>query len=78
MKKANVTDKAPGTPSLISQAIEANGFVFTGGFIHSTPDGTVIEGSVDEKVKQIMSNLQAVLEAAAGEPSKTAKNIWSV
>jgi 2-iminobutanoate/2-iminopropanoate deaminase len=64
MKKGISTDKAPGTPSLLSQAIEANGFIFTGGFIHSTLEGKLVEGSVDEKVHQIMKNLEAVLTAA--------------
>ena len=64
MRKRISTDKAPGTPSLLSQAIEAKGFIFTGGFIHATTDGKLVEGSVDDKVHQIMKNLEAVLTAA--------------
>ncbi|MEO6508667.1 MAG: Rid family detoxifying hydrolase [Patescibacteria group bacterium] len=64
MKKLISTDKAPGTPSLLSQAIEANGFVFTSGFIHTTLEGKLVEGTIEDKVRQIMKNLEAVLAAA--------------
>jgi len=64
MKQAIRTDKAPGTESLLSQGIIANDFVFTGGFIHSTVDGKLVEGSVEDKVTQIMRNLEAVLKEA--------------
>lgn len=64
MKQAIKTNKAPGTESLLSQGILANNFVFTGGFIHSTVDGKLVEGSVEVKVTQIMKNLEAVLNEA--------------
>lgn len=64
MKQEITTNKAPGTPSLLSQAIIANGFIFTGGFIHSTVEGKLIEGSTEDKVRQVMKNLEEVLKAA--------------
>lgn len=64
MKKRITTEAAPNTNALLSQAIEANGFIFLSGFIHTTPDGKLVEGSTEEKVKQIMKNIEAVLQQA--------------
>ena len=75
MKKRISTDKAPATPSLLSQAIEANGFIFTSGFVHSTSDGKLLKGSIDEKVHQIMKNLKAVLNAAGTDFDSVVKAI---
>ncbi len=47
-----------------SQAIVANNFVFTQGVISLTPEGKMLEGTLEEQVDQIMRNLQAILEAA--------------
>ncbi len=47
-----------------SQAIIANGFVFTQGSIYLTPEGKLLDGTIEEQVQQIMKNLQAILEAA--------------
>lgn len=59
------TDKAPDPgASPFSQAIEANGFVFTQGCIYLTPGGKLLEGTDEELVHQVMKNLQAILEAA--------------
>jgi 2-iminobutanoate/2-iminopropanoate deaminase len=65
MKTKIETSKAPlPGASPHSQAIEANGFVFTQGVIYLTPEGKLLEGSVEEQIQQIMKNLQAILEAA--------------
>ncbi len=61
MKQQIITVDAPQAASLLSQAIVANGFVFVAGQIHNTPDGVMIEGSTEEKVRQIMRNIEAVL-----------------
>lgn len=65
MKTKVETDKAPspGT-SPHSQAIIANGFVFTQGSIYLTPEGKLLEGTIEEQIHQIMKNLEAILEAA--------------
>lgn len=34
------------------------------GQIHGKPDGSLVEGSVKEKLDQIMQNIQAILKAA--------------
>ena len=47
-----------------SQAIVANNFVFTQGCICLTPEGKMLEGTIEEQINQIMKNLKAILEAA--------------
>src|SRR5690348_15624208 len=65
MKTKVVTDNAPAAGSSPhSQAIVANGFVFTQGSIYLTPEGKLLEGTIEEQIHQIMKNLQAILEAS--------------
>ncbi len=62
MIKQIISENAPSAPQFLSQAIESNGFVFVSGQIHNTPDGTLIEDSVEQKLKQIMTNIANILE----------------
>jgi len=57
----------------LSQAVVSNGFIFLSGFIHNTPEGKLIEGSVEDRVRQIMKNLEAVLKAAGADFSHVVK-----
>lgn len=58
------TDLAPAAVGPYSQAIETNGFVFVSGQIGLNPEtGDLCEG-FHEQTRQVMRNLQAVLEAA--------------
>lgn len=41
-----------------------NGFVFTSGQVHITPDGKLLEGTIEEQIYLVMKNLSAVLEKA--------------
>ncbi len=63
MKQAVISSDAPGAPFL-SQALIANGTVFVSGQVHNKPDGTLVEGSVAEKLAQIMQNIATILNAA--------------
>lgn len=65
MKKEIKTSKAPSANNILSQAIEIDGLIFTSGQIHLTPEGKLIQGTIEEKTKQVMSNLQAILAAAS-------------
>lgn len=56
-----------------SQAIAAGGLVFTQGSICLTPEGKLLEGTLEEQVRQIMKNLQAILEAANTSFDKVVK-----
>ncbi|OHB24990.1 MAG: hypothetical protein A2542_02705 [Parcubacteria group bacterium RIFOXYD2_FULL_52_8] len=57
-----------------SQAIIANGFVFTQGSIHLTPEGKLLEGTVEEQVHQIMQNLEAILKEAGSSLHQVVKS----
>jgi 2-iminobutanoate/2-iminopropanoate deaminase len=63
MKQPATTPDAPSAPFL-SQAIISNGTIYVSGQIHGKPDGSLLEGSVKEKVDQIMQNIAAILKAA--------------
>ena len=59
------TSKAPLPGSApYSQAIAAGNFIFTAGQLHLTPDGKLVEGTIEDKTHRVMKNLQAVLETA--------------
>lgn len=59
------TGKAPSAIGPYSQAIVANGLVFTAGQIAIDPSsGQVVGGDVTAQTEQVMKNLSAVLEAA--------------
>src|SRR3990167_3135904 len=64
MKRKVETSKAPSAPGLLSQAVVSDGLIFVAGQIHNKPDGTMIESSTEDKVHQIMKNLQAILNEA--------------
>lgn len=58
------TNKAPSAIGPYSQAVVANGMVFTSGQIALTPEGVMLENDVVVQTKQVLKNLQAVLEEA--------------
>lgn len=64
MKVKVSTDDAPKADHILSQGIVSNGVIYLSGQIHNKPDGTMVEGSVEEKFAQIMQNASAILEAA--------------
>ncbi|MDB4879135.1 MAG: endoribonuclease [Gemmatimonadetes bacterium] len=62
------TDKAPAAIGPYSQAVIANGFLFTAGQIALDPaSGQIVEGDVVAQAEQVFRNLKAILdEAGAG------------
>ncbi len=58
------TNKAPSAIGPYSQAVVANGMVFTSGQIALTPEGVMLENDVVVQTKQVLKNLEAVLEEA--------------
>lgn len=64
MKTKIETVKAPKAVGPYSQAITVDNFVYTSGNIHLTPEGKLLEGSIEEKTHQVMKNLKVVLEEA--------------
>jgi 2-iminobutanoate/2-iminopropanoate deaminase len=47
-----------------SSSITTNGFIFTSGQVYLTREGKLLEGTIEEQTKQIMTNLEAVLKNA--------------
>lgn len=65
MKTIVHTDSAPPAAGPYSQAVIANGFVFTAGQLGLDPHTRqFVEGGVAEQTHQVLKNLKAVLEAA--------------
>lgn len=65
MLKKISTDKAPAAIGPYSQAIMANGFLFTSGQIPINPATGDVEGEdIASQAQQVMVNLKAVLEEA--------------
>lgn len=65
MKQIISTDKAPKAIGPYSQAVKANGFVFTSGQLPINPaTGAFREGGIAEQTAQVLENVRAVLQAA--------------
>jgi 2-iminobutanoate/2-iminopropanoate deaminase len=63
--KQITTNKAPAAIGPYSQAVVANGFVFTAGQIALDPvAGKIVEGGIVEQTERVMENLQEVLRSA--------------
>jgi 2-iminobutanoate/2-iminopropanoate deaminase len=59
------TDRAPAAIGPYSQAIVANGFIFTAGQIALDPkSGQIVEGDVVAQAERVLQNLRAILEEA--------------
>ncbi len=64
MKKEISTPHADSVPGVLSQAIDTGTLVFVSGQINITAAGVLVGETVEEKLKQIMTNIAAVLDAA--------------
>ena len=63
--KQIVTDKAPAAFGPFSQAMAANGLIFTSGALPLDPgSGALVAGGIEEQTHQTLKNLLAVVEAA--------------
>jgi len=59
------TENAPKAVGPYSQAVVANGFVYTAGQLGLVPETMqMIEGGIQAQTRQALTNLKAVLEAA--------------
>ncbi len=67
------TNKAPSAIGPYSQAVVANGMVFTSGQIALTPDGIMLENDIAIQTKQVLKNLQGVLEEAGASMDSVIK-----
>ncbi len=64
MKKAFMTKQAPNPVGPYSQVVESGGFLFLAGQVPLTPQGKMNDGDIAAQTRQVLNNLQAVLEAA--------------
>ena len=70
------TKDAPDAIGPYSQAMKANGFVFTSGQIAINPaTGKVEETTIEGQTEQVMKNLGAVLKQAGSSYEKTLKTV---
>ena len=67
------TKDAPAAIGPYSQAMCVGEFIFTSGQIALKPDGTFVDGDVEEQTKQVVKNLEAVLKEAVSSPQKVVK-----
>ncbi|MBN2870981.1 MAG: RidA family protein [Campylobacterales bacterium] len=67
------TPNAPMAIGPYSQAMVANGMVFTSGQIALKPSGEMVDGDVKAQCVQVLANLKAVLEAAGSSLDKVVK-----
>lgn len=70
------TNNAPEAIGPYSQAIEANGMIFTSGQIAINPSvGDIEAKDIKGQTEQVMKNLGAVLEAAGSSFDKAVKTV---
>jgi 2-iminobutanoate/2-iminopropanoate deaminase len=73
-KQQVVTERAPAAIGPYSQAIKANGFVFTAGQIPIDPaTKTVVAGGISAQTEQVMRNLEGILAAAGSSFDRVVK-----
>lgn len=70
------TSNAPSAIGPYSQAVKANGFLFTSGQIAINPATNTVEAvTIEEQTTQVCENLKAVAEAAGTSLDKTIKTV---
>lgn len=67
------TNQAPAAIGPYSQAVEVGPFLFTSGQIPLTASGELVQGSIEEQVKQVFANLDAVLKEAKADRNQVVK-----
>jgi 2-iminobutanoate/2-iminopropanoate deaminase len=68
------TDSAPAAIGPYSQAVVSQGFVLVSGQIPIDPStGQLVEGPLSDQVRQVLSNLEAILVAAGSGRDRVVK-----
>lgn len=74
MRQVISTNRAPRAIGPYSQAILANGFIFTAGQIALDPaSGQVVEGGIVDQTIRVLENLKGIVEAAGSSLDRTVK-----
>ena len=70
------TNNAPNAIGPYSQAVKANGLLFTSGQIAINPKTNAVEAkTIEEQTTQVCENLKAVVEAAGTSLDKVVKTV---
>lgn len=70
------TNNAPNAIGPYSQAVKANGLLFTSGQIAINPATNTVEAkTIEEQTTQVCENLKAVVEAAGTDMNKVVKTV---
>lgn len=73
-RKVITSDKAPKSIGPFSQAIQAGDFIFVSGqgaFVPAT--GKLVEGGIKEQTRQVIENIQTILETAGSSLRRVVK-----
>jgi 2-iminobutanoate/2-iminopropanoate deaminase len=74
MKEIISTDKGPKAIGPYSQAVKANGFIFTAGQVAFDPaTGQLVEGDIARQTARVLDNLKAIVEAAGSSLDRAVK-----
>jgi 2-iminobutanoate/2-iminopropanoate deaminase len=74
MKEIISTDKGPKAIGPYSQAVKANGFIFTAGQIALDPaSGQLVSGDIALQTARVLDNLKAIVEAGGSSLDQTFK-----
>jgi 2-iminobutanoate/2-iminopropanoate deaminase len=74
MREIIATEKGPKAIGPYSQAVKANGFIFTAGQVAFDPATMqLVEGDVAQQTARVFENLKAIVEAAGSSLEKTVK-----
>lgn len=72
-KEAISTPNAPGAIGPYSQAIAANGFIFTSGQLPLNPKTSEMPKTIEEQTRQSLMNVKAILESKGSSLAKVVK-----
>jgi 2-iminobutanoate/2-iminopropanoate deaminase len=67
------TDKAPKAIGPYSQAMMADGWIYTSGQLPMTAAGDMVEGDIEAQTEQVFRNLEAVLTEAGASLTQVVK-----
>ena len=74
MKEIIAAEKGPKAIGPYSQAIRANGFIFTAGQVAFDPaTGLIVEGDIAAQTARVLENLKAIVEAAGSSLNHAVK-----
>lgn len=67
------TKKAPAAIGPYAQAVKVGNWLYTSGQIPLTPEGELVNGGIEAQTKQVLKNIQAVLDEAGARVDQVVK-----